>query len=41
MVRIVADLPADHQFAAVIKADIAEKIETLWDVEKVIIDFES
>jgi nitrogen fixation protein NifU and related proteins len=41
VVRIVADLPADHQFAAVIKADIAEKIETLWDVEKVIIDFES
>jgi NifU-like protein involved in Fe-S cluster formation len=41
VVRIVADLPADHQFAAVIKADIAEKIETLWDVEQVIIDFES
>jgi nitrogen fixation protein NifU and related proteins len=40
VVRIVADLPADHQFAAVIKADIAEKIETLWDVEKVVIDFE-
>ncbi len=39
MVHIVADLPPDHQFAAVIKADIAEKIEPLWDVNEVIIDF--
>ena len=41
VVHIVADLPPDHQFAAVIKADIAEKIEPLWDVDEVIIDFES
>jgi len=40
VVRIVADLAPDHQFAAVIKADIAEKIEPLWDVNEVIIDFE-
>jgi nitrogen fixation NifU-like protein len=39
VVHVVADLPPDHQFAAVIKADIAEKIETLWDVKEVIIDF--
>jgi nitrogen fixation protein NifU and related proteins len=39
VVRIVADLSADHQFAAVIKADIAEKIETLWDVKEVIVEF--
>jgi len=39
VVRIVADLPPDHQFAAVIKADIAEKIEPLWDVNEVIIEF--
>ncbi len=39
VVRITADLPADHQFAAVIKADIAEKIETLWDVKEVIVEF--
>jgi nitrogen fixation protein NifU and related proteins len=39
VVHIVADLPPDHQFAAVIKADIAEKIEPLWDVDEVIIDF--
>ncbi len=37
--RIVVDLAEDHQFASVIKADIAEKIEPLWDVDKVIIDF--
>jgi nitrogen fixation NifU-like protein len=39
VVKIVADLPADHQFATVIKADIAEKIETLWDVKEVIVEF--
>ncbi len=39
VVRIVADLAPDHQFASVIKADIAEKIETLWDVNEVVIDF--
>jgi len=40
VVRIVADLPPDHQFASVIRADIAEKIEPLWDVKEVTIDFE-
>ncbi|HEY5529409.1 MAG TPA: iron-sulfur cluster assembly scaffold protein [Thermoleophilia bacterium] len=39
VVRIVADLAADHQFAPVIKADIAEKIESLWDVKQVVIEF--
>ena len=39
VVKIVADLAPDHQFAAVIKADIAEKIETLWDVKEVIVEF--
>jgi nitrogen fixation NifU-like protein len=39
VVRIVVDLAADHQFAAVIKADIAEKIEPLWDVKRVAIEF--
>ena len=38
-VKIVVDLSPDHQFAAAIKADIAEKIETLWDVKQVTIDF--
>ncbi len=40
VVKVVADLPADHQFATVIKNDIAEKIEPLWDVERVEIEFE-
>jgi nitrogen fixation NifU-like protein len=39
VVRVVADLAPDHQFAAVIKADIAEKIEPLWDVKRVDIEF--
>jgi hypothetical protein len=39
VVRIVAGLAPDHQFAAVIKADIAEKIEPLWDVKQVLIEF--
>lgn len=39
VVRIVVDLAADHQFATVIRADIAEKIEPLWDVKRVDIEF--
>lgn len=39
VVKIVVDLAADHQFAAAIKADIAEKIEPLWDVERVDIEY--
>jgi nitrogen fixation NifU-like protein len=38
VVRVVVDLAPDHQFAAVIKADIAEKIEPLWDVRQVVIE---
>jgi len=38
-VRVMVDLPADHQFAPAIKEDIVEKIEPLWDVEKVIVEF--
>ncbi len=38
-VRIVLDLPADHQFAPAIKDEIREKIEPLWDVEKVVVEF--
>ena len=38
-VRVVVDLPADHQFASVIKQEIEEKIEPLWDVKKVIVEF--
>jgi NifU-like protein involved in Fe-S cluster formation/metal-sulfur cluster biosynthetic enzyme len=38
-VRIVIDLPADHQFAPAIREEIREKIEPLWDVEKVAVEF--
>jgi nitrogen fixation NifU-like protein len=38
-VRIVIDLPSDHQFAASIREDIQEKIGHLWDVKDVHIQF--
>jgi len=38
-VRVVVDLPSDHQFAASIREEIIEKIEPLWDVEKVTVEF--
>jgi nitrogen fixation NifU-like protein len=38
-VRVVIDLPANHQFAPAIKEEITEKIEPLWDVKKLTVDF--
>lgn len=38
-VWILIDLPANHQFANAIKNDAIEKIETLWDVNKVVVEF--
>jgi len=38
-VRVVVDLPTDHQFASNIREEIAEKIEPLWDVDKVEVVF--
>ena len=38
-IRVVIDLPADHQFAANIHEEIMEKIEPLWDVEQVVVEF--
>jgi nitrogen fixation NifU-like protein len=38
-VRVVVDLPADHQFANNIREEIVEKIEPRWDVDQVIVDF--
>ena len=38
-VRVVMDLPPDHQFAPAIREEIMEKVEPLWDVDKVEIDF--
>ena len=38
-VRVVIELPQDHQFAANIRDEVMEKIEPLWDVERVIVEF--
>ena len=38
-VRVVIDLPVDHQFASAIREEIMEKVEPLWDVNKVDIEF--
>ena len=38
-VRVEIDLPADHQFAANIREEITEKVEPLWDVDKVVVEF--
>lgn len=39
VVRILLDLPSNHQFAAAIKEDLIEKIESLWDVTEVNVVF--
>jgi len=38
-VKVSISLPADHQFAASIKEEIIEKIEPLWDVTDVNVEF--
>jgi NifU-like protein involved in Fe-S cluster formation/metal-sulfur cluster biosynthetic enzyme len=39
VVRIVVDLPETHQFANAIKEEAIDKIESLWDVKEVRIEF--
>lgn len=39
VVRVVMDLPADNQFASAIKEEIVEKIEPLWDIKEVVVEF--
>ena len=39
VVRVVVDLPQNHQFANSIREDIVEKIEPLGDVELVVVEF--
>jgi NifU-like protein involved in Fe-S cluster formation len=39
IVRVSIDLPPDHQFANNIREEIVEKIEPLWDVERVEVEF--
>ena len=38
-VRVLVDIPRDHQFAHNIKDEILEKIEPLWDVKEVVVEF--
>jgi NifU-like protein involved in Fe-S cluster formation len=40
-VRVLLDLPEDHQFAAAMKEEILEKLEPRWDVESVVVTFSS
>jgi len=39
IVTVTIDLPSDHPFANAIKGDIREKIESLWDVKEVNVNF--
>ena len=39
VVRVVVDLPEDHQFAATIREEAKERLENLWDVKQVVIEF--
>ena len=38
-VTVAIDLPSNHQFAAAIREEIQEKIEPLWDIKKLTINF--
>lgn len=38
-VHILLDLPENHQFSNAIKEDAIEKIESLWDIDKVTVEF--
>ncbi|NLG50592.1 MAG: DUF59 domain-containing protein [Chloroflexi bacterium] len=37
--RVLLDFPADHQFANNIRDEIIERIEPLWDIERVEVEF--
>jgi nitrogen fixation NifU-like protein len=39
VVHVVLDLPADHQFAANIREEVVDKIEPLWDIDTVEVEF--
>jgi len=39
IIHVVVDLPENHQFAATIKEEAKERLENLWDVKEVIIEF--
>jgi len=39
VVKVVIDLPSGHQFASAIKQEIHEKLDTLWDIKEVVVDY--
>ena len=39
VIHVVVDLPAQHQFAPAIREEITEKLETLWDIKEVMVEF--
>jgi nitrogen fixation NifU-like protein len=39
VIHVTVDLPPQHQFAPAIKEEITEKLETLWDVKEVTVEF--
>ncbi|KXA94693.1 nitrogen fixation protein NifU [candidate division MSBL1 archaeon SCGC-AAA259E19] len=38
-IKIQIDLEENHQFSSVLEEDIREKLEALWDIEKVVVGF--
>ncbi|MCD6361097.1 MAG: DUF59 domain-containing protein, partial [Armatimonadetes bacterium] len=38
-VTVTLDLPSTHQFANNIRQEILEKIEPLWDINEVVVEF--
>ena len=40
-VTVTVDLAEDHQFASAVKNDILEKLEPRWDIDEVVVEFES
>ena len=39
VIKVVMDLPKDHQFASNIKDEIIERLEPIWDVKEVTVEF--
>ena len=39
VIEVTIDLPSDHQFAANLRAEVLEKLDALWDIQEVKINF--
>lgn len=39
VIRLVIDMPENHQFSTAIKEEARERLESLWDVKAVVIEF--